>query len=94
MPDFVLQRLEPDSPRKPFDCGDPDLNEFFLNDSIDHSRQLLAVTYALESEDETVAYFSVPCGNPERLVYVHPEVYKSQTCNGVSACLPVGRDEY
>lgn len=59
LPDFVLQRLEPDSPRKPFDCGDPDLNEFFLNDSIDHSRQLLAVTYALESEDETVAYFSV-----------------------------------
>lgn len=59
MPDFILQRLEPASERKAFDCGDPDLNEFFFKDSKDYARQLLAVTYALESDNETAAYFSV-----------------------------------
>jgi len=54
-----LVRLEPYSPRKPFDCGNSDLNEFFLNDSINYGKELLAVTYALESEDETIAYFAV-----------------------------------
>lgn len=57
--DFTLVRLEPDSERKSFDCGKSDLTEFFLNDSKAHSQELLAVTYALESETETVAYFSV-----------------------------------
>lgn len=59
MPEFILKRLEPTSERKPFDCGDSDLNEFFFVDSKGHSKQLLAVTYALESEGDTVAYFSV-----------------------------------
>lgn len=59
MPDRVLKRLHPESPRKPFDCGDNDLNDFFQNDSREHARQLLTVTYALESERETIAYFSV-----------------------------------
>jgi len=54
-----LVRLEPDSPRKPFDCGNSDLNEFFFTDSVDYGKELLAVTYALESETETVAYFAV-----------------------------------
>lgn len=57
--DFILTRLSPGSARKPFDCGKPDLNEFFHKDSIDHSLQLLAVTYAVEDKNETVAYFSV-----------------------------------
>lgn len=57
--DFTLVRLDHDSERKSFDCGDSDLTEFFLNDSKDHAHQLLAVTYALESETETIAYFSV-----------------------------------
>lgn len=54
-----LIRLSPASPRKAFDCGDPDLNEFFHKDSIDYAVQLLAVTYALETENETTAFFSV-----------------------------------
>lgn len=55
----VLKRLEPDSERKNFDCGDSDLNDFFLNDSKNYSKELLAVTYALENGNETIAYFSV-----------------------------------
>lgn len=55
----VLNRLKPESKRKPFDCGDNDLNDFFQNDSKDHAKQLLTVTYAFESQSETIAYFSV-----------------------------------
>lgn len=44
---------------KPFDCGDEDLNEFLLKDAQDYLRQRLAVTYVLETDTETVAYFSV-----------------------------------
>lgn len=57
--DASLNRLEPDTPRKPFNCGDSDLNEFFTEDSMKHAQQLLAVTYALENQHETIAYFSV-----------------------------------
>lgn len=52
-------RLTEDHNFKPFDCHDKDLNEFLLNDSKDYLKKLLAVTYLLETSDETVAYFSL-----------------------------------
>ncbi len=52
-------RLSPDYEFKPFDCGNDDLNEFLFNDSKDYLKALLAVTYIIETEDDTVAYFSV-----------------------------------
>ncbi len=59
MTEPTLVRLTADSRRKPFDCGNDDLNQFFFEDSIPHSKHLLAVTYAYENEEETVAFFSV-----------------------------------
>ncbi len=56
---FPFRRLETDSECKPFDCGDTDLNDFFLNDSKDYLLQLLAVTYVFENDTNTVAFFSV-----------------------------------
>jgi GNAT superfamily N-acetyltransferase len=60
---FSIRRLEPTDRRLPFNCGDTvcdkDLNDFFLNDSIVSSRNLLSVTYSLESTTETVAFYSV-----------------------------------
>lgn len=44
---------------KPFDCGDKDLNEFLYDDARFYNEQLLAHTYVLEEEFETVAYFSI-----------------------------------
>ena len=55
--DFI--RLDLSSTLKDFDCSDDDLNDFFHNDSFEYSRELLAVTYTFENEDETVAFFSV-----------------------------------
>lgn len=56
-----LKRLEPDDERPAFTCLDPDLDEFYLKDSIEGSRQLLSVTYAFIDDDSNrvVAFFSV-----------------------------------
>lgn len=44
---------------KPFDCGDSDLNDFILNDSINILNELLAVTYLIENKENTIAFYSV-----------------------------------
>ncbi len=46
---------------KPFDCGDTDLNDFLLNNSIDQYKQLLNVTYFIEdnTSNKTIAFFSL-----------------------------------
>lgn len=54
-----LIRLLPGQELKPFDCSDNDLNEFFFNDAKNHQEDLLAVTYLIESDTETIAFFSI-----------------------------------
>ena len=56
---FRLIRLTPDHIIKPFDCGDSDLNEFLLLYSHIFSKELFAVTYIIENDLKTVAFFSV-----------------------------------
>lgn len=58
-PTHSLIRLTAKSVIKPFDCGNPDLNDFLHKDSINHTQHLLAVTYLLETQSETVAFFSL-----------------------------------
>ena len=54
-----LIRLETGRTILPFDCGDNDLNEFLHHDSHHYLSELLAVTYLLETDEETVAFYSV-----------------------------------
>ncbi len=56
---YNFLRLNLSTPLKPFDCDHKDLNEFLFKDAKDHFKELLAVTYVLEDENETIAYFSV-----------------------------------
>ncbi|WP_343744779.1 GNAT family N-acetyltransferase [Chitinophaga sp.] len=56
---FRLIRLAPDTQIKPFNCGDQDLNEFLLQDAQLYLSELLAVTYIIESDTETIAFFSL-----------------------------------
>ena len=44
---------------KPFDCGDADLNGFLLDDARYYDEQMLARTYVMEDDVETIAYFCV-----------------------------------
>jgi len=56
--DCTFDRLD-DVPYDPFNCGDPDLNEFLLEDALPHQKQLLAVTYLIRYGADIAAYFSV-----------------------------------
>ena len=38
-----IRKLKEDSVLKPFDCGDDDLNDFFLNDAKRYQKHRLAV---------------------------------------------------
>jgi GNAT superfamily N-acetyltransferase len=40
-----------------FDCGDTDLNSFLLDDALHYLDERMAVTYILEYQKQTVAYF-------------------------------------
>ena len=56
---FNLVRLTENHQIKPFECGDADLNDFLVNCSKDFSKGLLAVTYLIEDEYNTIAFFSL-----------------------------------
>lgn len=59
MSDTHLLRLSLDLQLKTFDCGDSDLNDFLLSDTKRYNKALLAVTYIIENDSETVAFFSL-----------------------------------
>ena len=52
-------RLTKDHVFKPFDCGEEDLNDFLLHDAKDYLHRLVSVTYVIETDERTVAFFSV-----------------------------------
>ena len=54
-----IRRLKDQHVLKPFDCGDDDLNEFFLKDAILYQKHRLAVTYFGENEAQTLSFFSL-----------------------------------
>jgi GNAT superfamily N-acetyltransferase len=54
-----LIRLSDNYQIKPFDCGNSDLNEFLVKDSKKYLQELLAVTYLIENENDTIAFFSL-----------------------------------
>lgn len=62
MEDFglIFKRINVEDPVPEFDCGDNDLNEFFLRDSREGARELISVTYAIiEKNIGLVGYFCV-----------------------------------
>lgn len=59
-PQYNIRRLEKQEIVKSFDCGDADLNNFILNESLLYRKELLAVSYAVEDNSKSViAYFSL-----------------------------------
>jgi predicted GNAT family N-acyltransferase len=51
---------------KSFESEDKDLNDFLQHDAKNYLKSLLAVTYLLQTGDETVAYFSLSNDNLTR----------------------------
>ena len=52
-------RLDASTQILPFDCGDPDLNEFLLQDALGYAENLLAVTNIFEFGGRTAAFYCV-----------------------------------
>ena len=63
-----LTKLGLDTVIKPFESADEELNDFLLNDAKHYSVQRLAVTYLLESETDTVAYFCLSNDTVQRFM--------------------------
>ncbi|MBL4561540.1 MAG: GNAT family N-acetyltransferase [Labilibaculum sp.] len=57
--DLRFIRLSKDTKIKPFVSGDPDLDSYLFDDAERYQEQLLSVTYILENDKNTVAYFSL-----------------------------------
>jgi GNAT superfamily N-acetyltransferase len=62
--DFQQIQLNEDTVIKPFESEDEDLNDFLLNDAKNYFKSLFAVTYLLQTKDETIAYY---CLSNDRL---------------------------
>lgn len=58
---FQIRKLESDERIGSFDCGDADLNDFILNESLFYREALLAVSHVFEDKatGEVAAYFSL-----------------------------------
>jgi GNAT superfamily N-acetyltransferase len=75
LPDCKTTRLEITTPIKPFDCKDPDLNQFLFQDAQNYLKELLGVTYLFEYGDITVAFFTV---SNDKIVYSE-DVFQSKS---------------
>ncbi|MBC8603386.1 GNAT family N-acetyltransferase [Parabacteroides acidifaciens] len=56
---FRIIKLTENYQSRPFHCGDTDLDNFLTEDALYYKQRLLAITYLIISENDTVAYFSV-----------------------------------
>lgn len=54
-----LTKLEDITSIKPFNCGDDDLNGFLFDDARYYHQQMLANTFVLEDDNETIGYYSL-----------------------------------
>lgn len=87
---FKLIRLKSDTNILPFDCGNPDLNGFLFDDAKDYVNQLLATTFIIQSDTETVAYF-----NYLNDKISHTEIGNKETfLDRISSLLPQGKNGF
>jgi len=54
-----LVRLTTATVIKPFNCGHREINGFLFENAIEHTKELLAITYLYEDDRNTIAYLSV-----------------------------------
>lgn len=64
---YEIVRLKPDTELKGFDCGNEDINNFLVEDSIDYQNGLLAVTYLAVADNRILSYF---CLLNDKLAYL------------------------
>ena len=88
--DFVpaLKRLELDTEIKPFESEDAELNDFLLDDAKNYLSQLLAVTYLIENDTDTIAYFCISNDNLKREIGTNLSELDKTIWNQLSRKIP------
>lgn len=87
---FKLIRLNSDINILPFDCGNHDLNGFLFDDAKNYSNELLATTFLIQSDTETIAYFN----------YLNDKISHTEMGNRekfierISSLFPIGKNGY
>lgn len=56
---MIVRRLTEDEAINSFCCGDADLDDFIINESMLYCKSLLSANYIMEEYDNTVAFFSL-----------------------------------
>ena len=85
-----IVRLTQEHAFKPFDCGEGDLNDFLLQDAKQYAKGLLAVTYVIEDEESTVAFFSL---SNDRISLLESDKATWRRIRGINVMSPLqGRD--
>lgn len=57
--DLEFSELAPTIDLSLFDCGQPDLNDFLVSDSIHYQTQLMAKTFLFHQNGNVIAFFSI-----------------------------------
>ena len=87
--DFVLEALNDETIVEGFDCGDLDLNEYFLSDSIAHRREMFTKSYCFHFCDDEIQ-------NSLALVDFCNAEIRRESFNGIDGInqIPSGKREY
>ena len=64
--EWDFKRLDFDTKIRPFESEDDELNVFLLDDAKNYLSQMLAVTYLIENDTDTIAYFCISNDNLKR----------------------------
>jgi GNAT superfamily N-acetyltransferase len=65
---WETRRLQPDTVIRPFESEDEELNDFLLHDAKNYLVQRLAVTYFIENDTDTIAYFCLSNDTVQRFL--------------------------
>jgi hypothetical protein len=65
---WETRRLQLDTIIKPFESEDEELNDFLLNDAKNYLVQRLTVTYFIENDADTIAYFCLSNDTVQRIL--------------------------
>ena len=86
--EWTLKRLELDAEIKPFKSEDDELNKFLYEDAKDYLTQMLAVTYLIETDTETIAYFLLLNDNLKRTIAKDLSEAEKQVWNRLNRTMP------
>ena len=86
--DWRLTRLDFETKIKPFESEDEELNDFLHNDAKNYLAQMLAVTYLIENDTDTIAYFCISNDNLKREIGTNLSELEKTVWNQLSRKIP------